>query len=74
MVEILGDFMDAVMFPESAKEFAERIRDPLHPIDDTQIGEIVIWLIQEYGERPTNPPSLSLPGRTETGQSSTDGA
>lgn len=73
MVETLGAFMDSVMYPTSAKEFAERIRDPLHPIDDSQIGDIVMWLIREYGDRPTNPPSPSSAGRTETGTSSTDG-
>lgn len=74
MIEVLGDFMDAVMLPECAKEFAARIRDPEHPIDDNQIGEIVVWLIREYGGRPTSPPLSSSDGRIPTGSTSTDGA
>lgn len=74
IIAVLGDFMDAVMLPASAKEFAARIRDPEHPIDDTQIGQIVVWLIREYGGRPTSPPLSSSDGRISTGITSTDGA
>jgi hypothetical protein len=73
IVEQLGEFMDTIMLPDSAKQFAERIRDPLHPIDDEQIGKIIVWLIGEYGGRPTNPPSPSSDGRNEI-PVSTDGA
>lgn len=73
VVQALGDFMDAIMLPDSAAEFAKRIRDPLNPIDDEQIGKIVVWLIGEYGDRPTMQPSPALAGQSTT-QPSTDGA
>lgn len=75
MIGVLGDFMDAVMYPTSALEFASRIRDPINTIDDAQIGDIVVWLVKEYGGgRPTTPPSRSARGRKSTGTSSTAGA
>lgn len=73
MVEVLGDFMDAVMYPDSALEFATHMRDPVNPIDDEQISQIVVWLIREYGGRPTSPPLSSSDGRIPTGSTSTDG-
>lgn len=56
MIEVLGNFMDAIMLESSAKEFAARIRSADKPIDDEQIGRIVVWLLKEYsGGRPTEP-------------------
>ncbi len=72
-LQALGDFLDVVMLPESAKLFAERMKDPVRPITDEQIGDITDYLMESYGRRPTVPSTPSPDGRLSTGQISTDG-
>lgn len=70
----IGEILDIVLLPESAERFAARMVDPQNPISMEQIGQIIEWLVEEYGGRPTTPSANSLPSPTGTGTSSTDGA
>lgn len=69
----LGDFMDEVMFPESAVRFAKAIRDPERPIGMEQINDVLRWMVEEYSARPTQPLSPSPTGQSGTGTVSTAG-
>lgn len=73
-IEKMGEFMDIVLLPASAVLFAARMKDPVRPIDDEQIGEVCMWLVEQYGSRPTMPPTPSDGGRRIIGTTSTDGA
>lgn len=70
----LFDILDIVLLPESAQRFAERMRDPINPIDMTDVGNFVSWMLEEYGQRPTKPSPSSAPSPSTIGTSSTDGA
>lgn len=59
---MLGDFLDLIILPEDAERFAARLGDPTHPITMNKFGEIIEWMLEEYGVRPTQPSSSSANG------------
>src|SRR5688572_6783834 len=67
---MLGELLDLIMFPDSAARFSARMRNPEHPITNEQLGEILEWLMEEYGERPTKPSPPSSTGDGDTGTDS----
>lgn len=78
-VKAITEFLDAVLLPESAELFAERMRDQENPIKFPQLISIFEWLLEEYmgGEesaRPTQVRSSSSSTRRPTGRSSTGSA
>lgn len=69
---------EMVLQPESLKLFTERLRDRDNPIEIDQVEDIVTWLLEEYGLRPTEVSSSSadgpaLPGSGTTSTVSTPG-
>lgn len=72
---VLTDALNMVLLPESAARFAKRFSDLENPIELDQASDIVIWLLECYGLRPTRPlsPSVSGPPSLEFGTNSTDG-
>lgn len=64
---------ELVLLPESLERFNERLRDRRNPIEIDQCDEIITWLMEQYGLRPTELPSSSLPGQDnpESGTTST---
>lgn len=52
-----------VLMPVSFDRFTARMSDPEEPIEIAQIEEIVEWLFEEYGLRPTEMPSDSSDGQ-----------
>ncbi|MFD8226846.1 hypothetical protein ACFV16_22040 [Streptomyces massasporeus] len=65
--------LEVVLLPESLKRFNERMRDRDNPIEIDQVEDIVTWLMEEYGLRPTEPSSASPggPSSPEPGTTST---
>lgn len=61
------------LLPESWERFSKRLKDKTNPIDDDQLSEVILWLLEEYGMRPTQPSQLSSdgPSSPESGMSST---
>lgn len=72
----VAKFFDVVLLDESAALMQNRLTDKQNPIDIPQALDIVAYLVEEYGERPTPPSQSSSDGSVtgETGTSSTDGA
>lgn len=66
--------LSLVLLDESYERFQARLRDKTRPIDDDQMSDVVIWLLGEYGNRPTQPsqPSSDGPASPESGTSSTE--
>lgn len=62
MVGALRRVIEMVLHPESLARFKTRMKDPLNPIDMEQLDEIVTWLFEEYGMRPTEESSSSSAG------------
>jgi hypothetical protein len=52
-VGVLRGVLDLVLEAESLVRFKERMADVGNPIEIDQINDIVVWLFEEYGMRPT---------------------
>lgn len=75
-VELIMDFLDQVLVPESAERFAARLKDPTNPITIDQCAAVAVHLVEDVyvTDRPTQGPSQSRNGSDATEASSTDGA
>lgn len=57
-----------ILVPESAVRFQARISSVDNPVDLTQVMDIMTWLMERYGKRPTQQSPESSNGfPTETG-------
>jgi hypothetical protein len=72
-VTLVMAFLDTVLEEDSAKLFAERMKDPRNPIDIDELTQVAVWLVEEVyvTERPTEAPSPSPNGSGSTGPSTT---
>lgn len=63
-----------VLLPESAARIDKRLGDLENPVELEQAMEIMMWLLERYGLRPTQPSSNSAsgPGSPVSGTNSTD--
>lgn len=59
--------LDVVLLPESLERFSARMRDRANPIEIDQVEDIVTWLMEQYGLRPTEVPSSSPGGPSAPG-------
>jgi hypothetical protein len=72
--DLLKQAIELALLPESWERFAARLKDKERPIDDDQMSDVVLWLLEEYGMRPTqpSPDSSDGPASPESGTSSTE--
>ena len=72
--DLLKRALELALLPESWERFAARLKDKARPIDGDQMSDIILWLLEEYGMRPTKPsqPSSDGPASPESGTSSTE--
>lgn len=74
-MKMMVDFFADIMRPESATLFRESVkRGAENPIGVKTINQLVPWLLEVYGLRPTPESSESSDGSTDDDGSSTDGA
>ena len=73
-MQIFADALGMVLLPESNARFQKRFNDLKNPIELEQASDVIMWLMEAYGLRPTQPssPSASGPPSPESGTSSTD--
>lgn len=57
------EVFDAILVDDSAIRFRQRIADKVQPIGLNQVVNIMTWLIEVYGLRPTEQPSDSSAGQ-----------
>jgi|SRR5690349_13067450 len=69
------DIVDMFILDESMERIRQMVNDKRKPFGVRHLQEIVPWLLEQYGLRPTQPSSNSSTGSLdgETGTSSTDG-
>lgn len=72
-LQAFRSLLEVVLLPESLARFTSRMRDRENPIEMDQVEDIVTWLMEQYGLRPTEPsssspagPSSPVPGITST--------
>lgn len=72
--DLLKQALQLALLDESWQRFTARLQDKKRPIDDDQMSDVVLWLLEEYGMRPTqpSPPSSDGPASPESGTSSTE--
>lgn len=72
--DLLKQALSLVLLPDSYERFAARLKDRANPIDDDQMSDVVMWLLEEYAMRPTqpSPPSSDGPASPESGTPSTE--
>lgn len=62
-VSVLTEVLEMVLKTESFKLFRVRMNDRDNPIELDQINEVIMWLMEQYGQRPTQPLSESQTGQ-----------
>lgn len=74
--QILASVFELVLLPNSHALILARLKDRSNPIDIDQLTEIIEWLMEQYGLRPTrsSPDSSNGQPPQEPGTSSTDAA
>lgn len=74
-LDVLADALSMVLLPDSAALFQKRFEDLANPIELDQASDVIVWLLEQYGLRPTQPSSSSVTGspNPEPGTSLTDG-
>jgi hypothetical protein len=65
---------ELVLIPASFDQLRARGKDRTNPVEIDQLSDIVLWLLEEYGLRPTQLSSNSSPGpeNPASGTNSTD--
>lgn len=61
-IGIFRDMLEIVLLPESMAVMRKRMSDQKNPVDMGQLDEIITWLFEEYGMRPTEVSSGSSSG------------
>lgn len=74
-LDVFADALNMVLLPDSAALFTKRFEDLANPIELDQASEVIMWLLEQYGLRPTQPSLSSADGspNLESGTNSTDG-
>lgn len=73
--DVLNIF-NTILLPESAARFQSRVNSVDNPVDLAQVMDIMVWLMELYGQRPTqqsSDSSVGSPNGTD-GTISMDGA
>jgi len=73
-LDVFADALGMVLLPDSAALFQKRFEDLANPIELEQASDVIVWLLEQYGLRPTRPSSPSSSGLPSpaSGTSSTD--
>lgn len=73
-LNVFADALGMVLLPDSNSLFQERLDDLANPIELEQASDVIQWLLEAYGLRPTEPSSGSSTGLPSpaSGTNSTD--
>lgn len=64
-IQAMLSVLQATLIPEHFKRFSARMSNHEQPIDLAQVSEIVPWIMEEYGLRPTEPSGKSSDGPSD---------
>jgi hypothetical protein len=70
MASALGLFKD-ILSPADYQTLVRRLRDPKDEVDIEMISDIISWLVEQWQDFPTQPPSASSRSEKPTGPRST---
>lgn len=63
VLKAMKDIFGTLLEPASADRLVERMSDFSNPIEFDQANDIVMWLFDQFGMRPTEQPGPSGPGQ-----------
>jgi len=66
-VETILKLLEMSLLPESGQRFRRRMSDPDSPIGIQTVMEVIPWLMEQYGMRPTQSPEPSSTGSPDPG-------
>lgn len=55
--------LEKFLMPASLRRFTERMASQEEPIEFPQVSDVIFWLMEQYGMRPTQPSSASADGQ-----------
>jgi hypothetical protein len=61
-LDVVKKLFHLVLLPESAERLIARLSDPANPIGPERFQKILMYLMEQYGLRPTEPDEDSLSG------------
>lgn len=61
-LDAFAEALSMVLLPDSNALFQKRLKDLENPIELDQASDVITWLMEEYGMRPTQPSSDSSTG------------
>jgi hypothetical protein len=67
----LTDILQMCLEEQSYERFTARMNDRANPVDTAQLMDVVMWLFEEYGLRPTQPSEPSSDGLSDPGSGTT---
>jgi hypothetical protein len=72
-IQAMMKVLELFLMPASYTRFTDRMKDKQEPIEFPQVQEVIFWLLEEYGMRPTQQSSDSSDGLSgqEPGTNST---
>jgi hypothetical protein len=70
--QALVDFLEGAIIEDDRERFRNLIRDPEQSVEIEVIAEICEWLVGEYSQRPTTPPTQPSAGPSPSGTGSTE--
>ena len=73
-VEALWEFFGGILQGDGADRLKQQAHSKIDPLDIKQLMDIMNWLLEVYGLRPTQPSNDSSTGSSDDGKSSTAGA
>lgn len=73
-VQTFTTLIQGMLVPESFERLKIKMRDPISPLTFPKMMELIQWLMEQYGKRPTTPSSYSQQPSTVTNITSTVGA
>lgn len=62
-LDAFADALSMVLLPDSNSLFQKRLEDLENPIGLEQASDVITWLLEHYGVRPTQPSSDSSSGQ-----------
>jgi hypothetical protein len=66
-ISVFTKMFEILLTPTSAERFIERMSSPTEPISLAQIQDILPWIMEEFGMRPTSPSPDSSAGSESPG-------
>lgn len=71
VAKVIKDIISKLLDTRSSEIFVRRMGDRTQPIEFDQANDVVMWLLGEYGMRPTEQPSPSGSGQASPGSGTT---